>query len=339
MNWIQENKQVALILGISLIIVLACLIGGFSLSSGANSAKEEYEMTLSEVKTLENKETNPDPQSVRALGEKVTLFADSTDKLKQRMNQFGAPIGDIEPEQLRQDIVEAVQQLRNLGAEKRPSVRFNDLFFMGFETYRDQIPPESAKNELAFQFQGVKWLFDVILDSGVTQVISVNRARLPNETGYTPPIQPNNNFGATPPPPPPAFDTMPIEIVLTGTKDSWMKILNAIAAENADYFFTVRGIKIQNQKRESPSRDDVTFGSDQDQEDTPAGGFGGFDFGVDETPDPDAEDQSDINLPGEAKGEEIVKPVLGEEKITYVLHLELLRFKSDLPIPGLAVAN
>lgn len=345
MSWIQENKPAALTIGVGAVLTLGLVGLGFSFGSSADEAAQAHQSSLSAIKSLEQSPTTPEPAKVKELAASVEAYALRVDGLKKRLSQFGVEeIEPMTPEAFNNQLKQTVESFRAAATAK--DVLVPEEFYMGFEEYRDKLPKSEASGYLNYELSATNWLFNELLKDGMQRVISVVRKPITQETNQPPaPTNARPKPGAAPEPPK-VMVRMPIEIVVEARKESWAKVLTAIASSEAEHFMIIRGMRIVNEKTVGPAAADISFDDPKDASGDDGGGNdGGFDFILPEAEEPleepvdgeeseETEEEEAAEIPGKASGDEIVKPVLGTENVFIALQLEIVHFLPDVKIPG-----
>ena len=151
----------------------------------------------------------------------------------------------------------------------------------------------------------------------------------------------------------PPYHRLPVEVTSRSTETVMRKIISDLASHE-DYYFVVRSIRIQNEKRDqAPAKDDVKFEAPAEKFEAPAEKFEApaeeagepfaDEFGDALPPDDSGEpaDPADPALPGDpvapgdpdpaveaAEGRRILGQVLGAEQVNVLLEIDVVLFKA-----------
>ena len=215
-----------------------------------------------------------------------------------------------------------------------------DQFYLGFKNYTGGLPKEGATAHLNYQLSAMKALFDVVSAAKPSALLNVHRGLLAVEKDKAPEPAARGRGGrrvarGTSQKEPP-FESLPVEISFTSSEPVMRKIMSDLTS-HPDYYFVVRSLRIQNEKRDqSPAKDDVEFDVPEEEgaEDDPFPGF------EDELPADDADGSVGLEDPGVVeepvapalaegdKGSRVLGQILGAEQINVHLELDILLFKA-----------
>ncbi len=332
-DWIKNNKFEALLL-LGVIIVA---VGAFLFGSGKDrlyeEARDTYQQHMQSVTGLKGKRPYPTPGSAKEFESQIDDYEGVVDDLQEKMLAYRPEtLAKIPPPQF----IEKLNAARSEVTRAFDSHRIEypgDKFYLGFENYTGGLPKDEATAQLDYQLGAMKALFGIMVDARPSALLNVHRARLPVEKDKV--EEAPRGRGGRPvskrsPTKEPPYHRLPVEVTFRSTEPAMRKIISGLASHE-DYYFVVRSMRIQNEKRDqAPAKDDVEFEAPVDEprdEDFPA-------FG-DNLPADDPGDPADPAAPVDpgpavevAEGRRILGQVLGAEQINVLLEVDVVLFKA-----------
>lgn len=246
MNWIKENKFLtgffaAMLVGVGVLgYFLFRAMGGF------DEATTRYTALAGEFNRLQNLPVSPSDKNLKALAaqkeEAVKVIAAFQSSLAAKT----FPPEPMSPEQF-QDKLKATKNAvveKAQGAPKLP-----DKFFLGFDPYETR-PPDNKEvaTLLGHQLKAIEWLFGQLIESHVTEVKSIKREPLPEESGKARGTEKGDKKGKA------LVNTHPVEITMQCRQNALAPFLNALVSPKAPQFYIVRTIYVKNQTDKGPPK-------------------------------------------------------------------------------------
>jgi hypothetical protein len=271
MNWIQENKMLAGILGFMGAGVLALGAWLYFCYEDYASAQSEFNTLKADITTLESAKLYPSAENVVAKTAKVKAYEEQVSKLREVLHLNQQAIKPISETDFQARLKERSNDI-SLRA-KRSGMALPANFALGFDEYTGSLPksPEMAA-ELNLHLDVMEKLVGTIVESGVKQLESIARTRLPSEKGATAPaavpapVKPVAKTGgkAASSAPlvavEPVLDRYAINLDLNCDQASLQNVVNTIAnpsPKTMPFFMVVRLMRIDNQKKDAPTREEV----------------------------------------------------------------------------------
>lgn len=295
MDALKKNKFLATYVAI---LVVGLLVFGwlFYSSLGAHStAKTSFEEEKEALARLKSKPLFPNEANLKARLAQVDEFTTSVDALQQSLMAAQPPLATGTSSASFQTKLTQIESDLKAQAEytKLGSGSSSGNFSLGF----DENPPESAVPDLDFQLDALSTLVRTLITDRVSSIDAITRAKLDVESRTTAeaPAAASSRQAAQKTAAGPAvalaenevFKRYPFTMRFTGSPRSIQDALNHIASSK-DYFYAVRSLRLENEKKDGPDRGQVAGSSDQNKKDS--------------------------------------NVVLGGEKVTVWLSLDLLRF-------------
>ncbi len=333
-DWIKNNKFEALLL-LGVIIVA---VGAFLFGSGKDRLYEEAKGTYGQhrqsVMGLEGKKPYPTPASATEFELQIDAYEEVVDDLQEKMLVYRPEaLTKIPPPQFIEKLNAARSEVTRAFDSRRVEYP-GDKFYLGFENYTGGLPKDGATAQLGYQLGAMKALFGVMADAGASALLNVHRAQLPVEKDKVEEAPKGRRKKSSTKEPP--YHRLPVEVTFRSTETVMRKIISDLASHE-DYYFVVRSIRIQNEKRDqAPAKDDVKFEAPAEEAGEPfADEFG------DALPPDDSGEPADPALPGDpvapgdpdpaveaAEGRRILGQVLGAEQVNVLLEIDVVLFKA-----------
>ena len=114
-------------------------------------------------------------------------------------------------------------------------------FYLGFETYENQLPRNDITGLLNWQLTAIDAIINRLIDLKVTKVSPVLRAALPGEINAEPPTKEA-----------PLLKKYPFAVVFTGFPGNLQSILNEL--DSFPQFTITRAVRVENEQLKGPSR-------------------------------------------------------------------------------------
>ena len=340
-SWIKNNKFEAFLLLFVVFIGIGAFLHGSGKDSLYEESKEKYSGYARSVGTLRAKKPYPTPEKAKAFEEQVDDYEKTVLELQSKMLAFRPKgLDSISPPKF-------IENLNAVRAEVTAAMTASgveypdDDFYVGFKSYTGVLPKEEATSHLNYQLSAMKALFGVLAEAKPSALLNVHRAKLAVEETKSPDPVERGRGGRRPgraaSQKEPPFERLPVEVSFVSSEPVMRKIL-ADLASHPDYYFVVRSMRIQNEKRtQGPAKDDVEF--DTPEEEAPTDDpFPDFE---DNLPADDgiAEDPADAGdaFPAEPtavagiaadKGSRVLGQILGAEQINVLLEIDIILFKA-----------
>jgi|GEM_PF-3397728 len=339
MSWYQENKFAATLLGVTAVVSGALVYLGMSANSDADAARQKEKSAVTKINNLQSAKPYPNKENEQMLADNLAIFAADTKKFQDTMLTFRpAEMRKLSANQFNGEVSEYIKKLTGYYKSKDITFPKNEKSYFGMEDYAGTMADEKSTRYLNYNRQALEWLFTTLADSGIEKLNNVYRAPVAETLGKAPKNAPaprgrrsnkkknNKATGLTS-----VYDGLPIEITFTGTEAGLQEFVSEVTAGD-EYFFAIKHLKIRNEEQEPVTISKATFAATvpgaEGAETAPTGGTG-FDLGA------------EFDLGGDEFAievdKEIIKQVIGDEKITVFMQLELVLFKeaSSVAIPRL----
>ena len=353
MSWIQENKFVAGLAGVTTVITVAILYVGLSQGGAYDEKLEQYQDLKGQYATLEKSKPYPSAENLSDREEGIEKYENTiSDVRKLVLGYRPEKLEKMTPEQFKDIQVQMDTDLRKLFADAGTKLPDDCLF--GFEKYSASAVKAGATAKLHYELGAIQWMLSELAGVQPNAIANIRRVELPEESGNVAVAEPqprgrqgrargpargNDNQKAAGR----AYELMPMEISFTASEASVRKFLLALV-NSKEYFYAIRGVRILNESQAAPNQDDASFPADTAVEGNDLfsdldglegeGDQGDESFGEGEAEN--ADDTVAVEEPAKAAipaGELILKQVLGKEKLNVFLCLDIVLIEKKAEDP------
>lgn len=331
MNWVQENKSLAGILGVMIAGILGLGAWLYLSYSDYATSMEAWGQNDTKISTLKSKKVYPNKENAESREDEVSAYADKVDLLRtallsDKVQQPVKPMSQTEFQAKLKERATAVVQMA-----KAADVALPADFALGFADYTNNVPrtPEVAA-ELGVHLDVMERLVTTVIQSGVKSIDLFERTKLPIEDR---PVEPKpvpatkskssksskttkkgskrkvltEEQAAEP-----VLDRHPVKMIITTDQEPFQNIINTLCDPiKMPHFLVVRLVRVENERQDGPSREEIARKKNPEV---------AFDQPVDPAAAPTAA----------AKVAPDAVTIMGEEKLKVYLEVDYVRFR-DLP--------
>lgn len=285
MNWAQENKTLAGIVGVMVAGGLGLGVWLYMSWSEYSASRDQWQQTQSRITSIRSKKLAPTPENVTLREKQLGDYAEKVNQLRGALlavQQGAKPISETEFQaRLKERATEIRKMATTLGLKDQDLP--ND-FALGFEKYATQPPrsPEMAA-ELNVHLDAIEKLVSTCLEAGVASIIMLERTKLPNEDIPPPPkttpvkVKAKTTSKSKAKKPviteqaaaEPVLDRYPIKLRITTDQVPFQTIVNTLCHPGKmPHFMVLRLVRVENSRLDGPSKEEVS----QRRQPTPAPG-------------------------------------------------------------------
>ncbi len=335
----QDNKF-PIILGTVTVLVTGGLVyWGMKTGGEYEEAKSEYDSAAGRIDRLMRGDVQPTQDNLLGKKQAVDAYANSVEELQQAFDSRRRPkLDNIPPSAYTDELLAA--RKRVLAEFEKAGTEVPQAFFLGHGRFSDTLPQQKDTGVLKYQLGAFEDLLTRLAKAGPTMLNNLYWGGIPEIPE-----------GA-------AVVAHPLEITFTGSEESLREFLSSLD-DTQDYYFVVRSMRVKNERDSAPNATDARF---ERRIETPAPGGnpadpfgpGGFVFPEDDAgTDPAPAGEGETPAPAEGGEEpaeelpapepepaapadsgEILKQVLGTEKIQVFLRIDVLQFLEPRELPG-----
>ncbi|QIF04507.1 Amuc_1100 family pilus-like protein [Roseimicrobium sp. ORNL1] len=330
MNWVQENKSLAGILGVMIAGILGLGAWLYLSYSEYSTSMEDWNKNNDSIASLKGKKVFPSKENSEAREAEVSAYGDKVDLLRsallsEKVQQPVKPMSQTEFQAKLKERATAVVQMA-----KSADIALPADFALGFADYTNNVPrsPEVAA-ELGVHLEVMERLITTLLQSGVKSVELFERTKLPNEDR---PVEPKPTAANRKPAEKPkkkdnkskskrtaiteeqaaepVLDRYPVKMIVTTDQTPFQNIVNTLCDPvKMPHFLVVRLVRVENERQDGPSREEITRKKN---------------------PEVSIEQSSDPTAPGGAAASKVAPDavtIMGEEKLKVYLEVDYVRFR------------
>jgi len=326
MSWIQQNKFVAALAAITLVLCAGLLYFGSQGGSRYQDLLNEFREAEAQVNTFERLQLYPNQANLDGKTKAIADYEESIASLKAAFDPFRKPTpARISPQQFSDRLVATHEQIAN--RLRTANVELPAGFYSGFEAYTTGLAQSGATPVLSRQLEISERVLTEMAQAAPDALLNFVRSRQPEEQGNE--YNPGNNAVARP---------FSFEITFRGSESAARKFISSLGDAD-DRFVVIRTLRIRNESSTPPQSSGAQFTAPPAA--TPASPFDGGFFGAFDafTDDGDAEPVADGEAaPGPppppatapaAGGTRMLAQVAGSERIEVFIRFDVMDFLGD----------
>lgn len=323
MTWIKENKFIASLGGITLLLAGLLYFFGSKAATRYDDAKVSFDEANGEASGFESLALYPKLENEIGKNKALEEYKKSLDTLQESFEKFRPnEIANVSPQSFTVSLKAADEELRK--AFEQSKTKIPDAFFVGFESYRTTLAQEKNTGLLNFQLEAIKETLLNLAKAGPTELRNLHRPILPEEANQ--PFSPSPNDVAR---------ALPFELTFVGSEKSAREFLSSVVKLDK-FFITLKSLRITNAKKDPPKATDAKFDAPvAAAAPTSENAFGGEFVLPGDAP---AEAAPATEAPPEPEAApvnsgRILSQVLGGEETNVFVRLDLLQFLPAKKLP------
>ncbi len=344
MSWIQENKFVTGLIGVTVVIGGGILYLGSSQGSAFDAKMEEYETLKSQYASLAKSTPYPSKENLKEREKGIAQYRQEISDVRAAFATFRPDaFAEITPKAFGDARVKVTSGLHQAFKDAEVALPESATEF-GFEKYAKSLPKAAATGKLNYQLGATEWLLTKLAEAKPSALVNISRTILPIEAGKAA-AEPtprkkgkgkkkgaNQSAQANP------YEIMPMELTFTADEAAVREFLKEMVNAK-EYFYAIRALRIRNEKQIAPTQKDANFPASVAAGSTGAAQdlFGGFDGVNDGEVEDAAEGEVSYNPPAKVS-EVILKQVLGNEKLHVHVAFDIVFLEPKEPTPADAEA-
>jgi len=324
MSWFQENKFAGTVLSVTAIVSGALVYLGMNARSETNEARVKELAAVEKINTLQASTTFPNKDNEVDLDKNLLEFASKAKVFQGELLKYRPEdIPQLSPNQFNDVVQDYLKKLDKYYQSKGIKLNSGEKGYYGLGKYAGSMAKEVDTAYLNYHRKALEWLFVSLADSGIEKLEHAYREPVAESMEGSKIAKPSADT-------PSVSKTLPIEISFTGSEENLQTFLSKLVSSK-EHFFMVKLLKILNEKRDPISISQMSFAPVvepiESEDEDESGGVTFPDF--DSVEDDFTEDKT------------IIKQVVGSEKITVFMKLDLILFEeaSNVVIPRLVDAE
>lgn len=308
MDWIRENKSLAVILGIIIAATLALGYLLFDSWSRYTESKDAFLALSNDVAGMKGAALAPTEDNVRKKQALVEEFGANVNKLGTTLLILQPPPQPIKNIEFQAKLKTKVADIRKATGGR---MALPGDFAFGFEEYTSNLPSDAASTELSGYLDAVDDLVKLFLNSGVEAVDLLDRSKLDVEGGK-PAANQQPAAGAN------ILEKRQITVSLTLDQGALQLVTSRLAnPSEMPHFTSLRLLRVENQRQEGPPRGGTPMNQGV--------GPGPLDPGPGPGPGGKPGEVSDEIVPPPPAPVDSY-PIIGQEKLKVYMEIDLVKF-------------
>lgn len=310
MNWIKNNRFLA---GLICITGFLCAVLFYFSTKWSNTHAENkvaFDESFMDVASSEGIPLYPKSQNRDGKSKALASHKAEIETLSNLFEPFRvAEFKSIQPQAFTDQLKQATAQVSH-DFSKNKAVLPED-FFLGFETYKNQLAQSSATGALLYQLNGMKHVFDALSQAKVSELVRIYREPIPEEN--------SQSFQAAPDA---VARFFPFELTIRASEASLRQFVSSLGSFDSRYFI-IRSIAVKNHNTSPPKISDAKFEASAP---VPSSDASDNDFNTeisfDELESEDEQEGSTAPVAA-ADSSKILAQVLGDEELDVFLRIDL----------------
>src|SRR5438309_3351883 len=253
MKWFQQNRAFGTFLiafGICALLAVALLYWRWSVWSNARQA---FDQVATERNRLAHLDPFPNAANYRKLRDDVVKYRAALDNFQAALKTEVVPAPPPAPNEFQSRL--RLVTIATLDRARVNNVKLPDKFLLGFDEFATIMPATSVASLIGQELTQIQKLINILLDAKVDSVMSLRRARLPDESGASPTPTPPPTTGRTVATAKPTLiERNVVDVTFTAAPSAARKVLNEIESSTGQ-FFIIRTLYVHNEKDKGPPRE------------------------------------------------------------------------------------
>lgn len=239
MDWFKQNPFLGTLAVVTTLLVAATgyflwgALGSYNAAAAAFAENKAALESLQAMKPFPNAE-NADKAKAE-LGEAQRILTDIAGSVQ-------VTLPETTPTAFQDELRKVVNDLKSAAETAR--VTLDENFYLGFNAYQTQPPPESAAPKLALQLQSIQKIISILIDERVEKIGDIVREPLAAESGGTPKQNQTRTV--------PELSLAPFNVNFTANQTAFHRAFNRILDVDPPVF--IRLVGIANSAPSSPAK-------------------------------------------------------------------------------------
>lgn len=254
MNWIQENKFLAVLLA----VLLAGMAGGGAAIYFAydeyDQASQDFEKAAGEYTRLRTLKPYPSDKNLTLLRHEKDNFTAKTADLQKSLAAMVIPNEVMKKEEFQDRLHKVVDAVRARAGRGNPPVALPDGFYLDFNRYKTDLPrDEITAAVLARELKAIEMVVNELIDSKINALTGFTRSQLPEESGSAPSQSTAKSGAKAGASPQPLVVKHALDFSFTADQAAFRRVLNNLSTAKKQ-FLIVRVFQVRNQMEKGPPR-------------------------------------------------------------------------------------
>ena len=259
MNWFKQNRALAtLLIAFGICVLFAGLVLYWRWATWSN-ARQTFDQAAAEKSRLDRLDPFPNDANYRKLQDYVEKYRVALDNFKAALKTEVVPAPPLAPNEFQSRL--RLVTIATMDRARVNNVRLPDKFLLGFDEFATTMPATAVASLLGQELTQIQKLINILLDAKVDSVMSLRRARLPEERGASPTPTPSPTTGRrvatvkpSGTPVPTLIERNIVDVTFKAAPSAARKVLNEISSSTGQ-FFIIRTLYVHNEKDKGPPRE------------------------------------------------------------------------------------
>lgn len=212
---------------------LVTAIGAYNLSRG------DFDSKATQLRGLERAALYPNEENLETLKTQIDGFEVEVNKVHDQLKAFQKPLPQVSDQEFPPQLRAAKEEFERYAIQNL--VVTPSDFYLGMGTYQTQLPRPGATGILAYELEAIQHILKIIIDSGASEVYSLEREQTAVELGQPDPELTERVVKYT------------FKVSFETTHQGFQDFLNQVSNDD-QYFFVVRVLRVDNEQKEGPEK-------------------------------------------------------------------------------------
>ena len=238
----KGSKEQSFWVGFAFVTLL--LIGGagyflFTSHGAYSQSRGDFDTKELRLRKLESAKLYPNKENLKTLSDQIDGFEVEVNKVHDLLKAFQKPLPRVSDQEFPPQLRAAKEEFERYAVKNR--VITPDDFYLGMGSYQFQLPRPEATGILAYELGAIQHLLKIIIDNGADEIFSLEREQTAVEMGKPDPEKTERVVKYT------------LTVSFQTTHEGFQDFLNKVSNDK-EYFFIVRVLRVDNQKKEGPEK-------------------------------------------------------------------------------------
>ena len=200
---------------------------------------------------LKQSKPYPKEENLNIIEKEVKEYEGEINGLFQVLDQFQQPLNtSINDTQFPQTLKTKLVAFKALAKKKGMKIAGEKEFYMAMDAYRTTLPNPKSVPLLDYQLGAIEYLLNLMVEAGVSELISLNRELLPVEVSRGSPE------GGSPADSSSVAAKYPMSLTFEAGHRAFQKVVNQITNDNK-YFFILRALRVDNSSKDGAAKGEI----------------------------------------------------------------------------------
>jgi hypothetical protein len=239
MNWIRENKSLAVFLGVVIAVALAIGVLLYFAIGHFSEVNETYTAQAAELQRLRALVPFPNEENLEKFRAQGKVLSDAITSLETNLTATQFPLDPATPQEFQDKLRASINALTASAAANGVALPTDKPFALGFDRYQSELPGKDAAAPLARQLAAIELVFNTLISAKIDSITAVDRPELPEEKNQ----KPSKSLVAM----------HPFSVSFVCGQRRFRSVMNSIVTDKKQ-FYVIRAVHVKNQGDKAPSK-------------------------------------------------------------------------------------